>query len=661
MQRDIRETALYRDAEALFRTIRQPGTGQISDAAELDVAPDGRSAVFAGTIVDGLEGALVSRICWVDLLTGSTRVLTFGPNTDRLPRFSPDGARVAYLSDRLEPGNFQLYLLDPSSGASNAAPHVDGWIEYLHWSPDGTRILLGVAGRGADVAGGQGAVTSKQASTPAPAWLPTVETGDESFRWRKAWLYEMATKRVAPLNANVNIWEAGWCGGHAIAAITSAGAEEGLWYSARLQVIDTASGHAREVYKPGDQLGWPAASPSGASLAVVEAICSDRWFVAGDLLLIDTQSGKHRALDTRGVDVTFTAWRNERTLLVAGHRGFETVVGLYDCAADVFTEVWSSDEISTGGFFATIAGMGAAGDFALIGEGFRRAPEIATIQAGEYRSVRSFDVGYAQCAKAIKAVEQVVWRAPDGLEIQGYLLRPDVRPPNATVMHVHGGPVGHWRPRWLARASMSILMLIKQGYAVFLPNPRGSAGRGQAFARHVVGDMGGADTHDLLSGLDHLIAKGIADPARLGVTGGSYGGFVTAWLITQDSRFAAAIPVAPATNHVTEHLIGNIPEFVALFLADHYTNPSGKYFQRSPIMHAARVRTPTLNICGALDRCTPPEEAIQFHRALRENGVRSVLVIYPEEGHGVRKFPAAIDYVARVAEWFEEHMPATPK
>jgi dipeptidyl aminopeptidase/acylaminoacyl peptidase len=128
-------------------------------------------------------------------------------------------------------------------------------------------------------------------------------------------------------------------------------------------------------------------------------------------------------------------------------------------------------------------------------------------------------------------------------------------------------------------------------------------------------------------------------------------------LVTQDDRFAAAVSVAPVTNHVTEHLVSNIPHFVSLFLNDSYRNPSGKYFQRSPIMHAHKVRTPILNVCGALDRCTPPEEAIQFHNALRESSAPSVLVTYPQEGHGVRKLPAAIDYTARMVAWFEEYMP----
>jgi dipeptidyl aminopeptidase/acylaminoacyl peptidase len=199
-------------------------------------------------------------------------------------------------------------------------------------------------------------------------------------------------------------------------------------------------------------------------------------------------------------------------------------------------------------------------------------------------------------------------------------------------------------------------MLIQRGYAVFFPNPRGSAGRGQIFAGKVKGDMNGKDTKDFLSGLDALVARGVADAERIGVTGVSYGGGMSSWLITQDSRFAAAVPVAPHTNQVTEHLISNIPHFVSLFLDDVYTNPTGRYFERSPVMHAHRVTTPTLNICGALDRCTPPEEAMQFHNALLENGVKSVLVTYPQEGHGIQNFPAAIDYAARLVGWFEEHM-----
>jgi dipeptidyl aminopeptidase/acylaminoacyl peptidase len=657
--KDIRESPLYKEAETLCSKLRQPGTGQISDAAEVHAAIDGKSAVFAGTIMDMLEGVPPTRICRVDLLSGDTQVLTFGPNMDRLPKYSPDGGSIAFLSDRQQAGDFQLYLLDPTSGAARRTPPVAGWVEYLHWSPDGRRILLGVAGHGADISGGQGAVTSKEVHEDVASWMPTIATGDESYRWRRIWVYELADDSVRPVSSSgTNIWEAVWCGNGALAAVVSPGPSEGLWYSARLALLDIDTDNSREIYTPQIQMGWPAASPSGKRLAVVEAICSDRWIVAGDLRLIDTTSGKIQRVDTHGVDITYTEWRSNRQLMLAGHRGFETVVGLYDATSDKFTEVWGSRNLTTSGRYITVSGFNETGDCVLVGESFVQSPEIATIRRGEYQPVKSFDLGYAVQAKAIEAVDCVTWKAPDGLEIQGWLLRPTGGRPYPVVMNIHGGPVWHWRPVWLGRSGLHALMLLKRGYAIFFPNPRGSGGRGQEFARHVLGDMGGVDTYDYLSGLDHLVEQGIADPNRLGVTGGSYGGFMTSWLITQDSRFAAAVPVAPVTNHVTEHLISNIPVFTSLFLADTYSNTGGKYFQRSPIMHANRVKTPTLNICGALDRCTPPEEAVQFHNALLENGVQSTLITYPEEGHGIRKLPAAIDYAARVVSWFNEHMAA---
>src|SRR5882757_8357654 len=180
----------------------------------------------------------------------------------------------------------------------------------------------------------------------------------------------------------------------------------------------------------------------------------------------------------------------------------------------------------------------------------------------------------------------------------------------------------------------------------------------KAGCHKVMGDLGGADAVDLHCGLDALVARGIADPGRIGVTGVSYGGFMTARLITQSARFAAAVAVSPHTNQVTARLLSNIPQFMARLLADEMNNPRGTYFERSPVLHVRKALAPTLNICGALDRCTPAEEAIQFHRALLDSGSHSVLVTYPHEGHGIRRLPAALDCAARVAAWFMEHMPA---
>jgi len=656
IQRDIRATPLYQEAQALFRTLRRPGGGEISDAAE--ISTNGRQAVFAGTLVNALEGTPTTRICLTELASGDTRVLTFGPGSDRSPKYSPDGRTVAFLSDRREPGNFQLHLLDPVSGIVRATPTVEGWVEYLHWSPDRKRVLLGVAGHGADVSSGQGAILSKQVASEVPTWMPQVETGNEQYRWRRIWIYELTVDRVSAIGLdNANVWEAVWCGEDNLAAVVSAEPGEGAWYVARLHLIDLKTRRHRELYSSPHQLGLPAASPSGQQLAVVTAICSDRGFIAGDLKLIDPTSAAVRDIDTRALSISQLEWRSESILQLSGHRGYDTVTALYDTRTSRFSEIWVGEDLTTAGLYATVAGFGEAGDCALIGEGFLRPPEIAVIRAGRYQTVkRLYDGDFqAPLLSTIKA-ERFGWVAHDGLDVQGWLLKPRTEGPHPLVMAVHGGPVSHWRPRWLGRSSVPLILLVNHGFAVFLPNPRGSDGRGQSFVRPVLADMGGEDAKDLLSGIDALVERGIADSQRLGVMGVSYGGFMSAWLITQDSRFAAAIPIAPFTNHVTEHLLSNIPHFEALFQRDRWNNPNGSYFERSPVMYATQVRTPTLNICGALDRSAPPEEAVQFHHALLESGVVSVLLTYPEEGHGIRKLPAAIDYAARVVGWFEEHL-----
>ncbi len=224
---------------------------------------------------------------------------------------------------------------------------------------------------------------------------------------------------------------------------------------------------------------------------------------------------------------------------------------------------------------------------------------------------------------------------------------------------VHGGPVFAFRNAW----SMGYIftpLLVGKGYAVLHPNPRGSAGRGQPFARAVRGDMGGEDTHDILRGVEMLIEKGVTRRGRIAVMGRSYGGFMSSWLVTQTDLFSAAVPMAPTTDWLSMHFTSNIPDFDAIFLDDDLHNLAGRYYSRSPVMFAESVRTPTLNIAGGLDRCTPPTQALEFHRALVENGVASECVIYPEEGHHVLRHESQVDLCTRILAWLDRHLEKGP-
>lgn len=657
MERDIRTTGLYREIQEFCRDVRQPGTKQISDAAQVQASPDGRHVVFAGTVAERIEEEPPTRIALTELATGMTRLLTSGPNTDKFPSFSPDGRRIAFLSDRHRAGHFQLYILDAASGAVSETRRVDGSVEHLQWAADGTRILLRAVGSDTEHSGPRDSAGLGARVTAVPSWMPRVDATEADPQKRGCWIYAVASDQAYPVSAgDCNTWEAAWCGEDTLAVVASPRSGEGDWYSANLCIIDVKAGKHHRIYQPADQLGPPVVSPTGKTIAIIEGLCSDRGPVVGDLWLIDPTTGGSRKADTHGVDAAYVEWYSEQHLLVSGQRGFEAVVGIYDATSGRFSATWSSQDVAVTKL--GLAGLKTPGDCVILTESFTQAPELTVLRDGQCRRITSFDVGYSEATRSIAAVERVTWSSVDDLEIQGWVLRPHGSQQHPLIMDVHGGPVGQWKPAFMIRRMLHIPILLNHGFAVFLPNPRGSSGRGQEFARRVMGDLGGADSQDLLQGLDVLIERGVADPARMGVTGASYGGFMAAWLITQCARFAAAVTVSPHTNQVTAQLLSNIPQFMARLVADDMSNGRGRYFERSPVLHAGRATTPTLNICGALDRCTPAEEAVQFHNALLQNGTQSVLVTYPQEGHGIRRLPAMLDCATRVTAWFLEHIPA---
>lgn len=659
MDRDIRETDLYKEVESHFQKAMEPAFGHISGASGPTASPDGARVAFTGSRRDKLEGAAETRVCVIDTDTAKTDEVTGGPNSDRSPTWSPDGRHIAFLSDRVEKGRFQLYLLLADRlGEAMRAPEMAGTAEYCAWSPDGRHVLAGVAGLGAELAGVQGSGKTEENAGEKPAWMPAVDPGVTEHDWRRLHVHDVEAGTTRLLSPDgLNVWEGSWVGPASILATVSDGPTEDHWYSARLAVIDIQSGQARTIYQPEWQLGSPSGSPDGSHLAIIEAPCSDRAVVAGDLLLMGPDGGDLTRIDTAGVDVTAVAWRGDRCVLYAGIRRLEIVVGEYDLSTGDSRELWRL-EGSGGGLYPTVASLPDEG-FVTVADNFDRFPEIISVRDGKEQVLSSFRHAGADYLQRMGGkVETVSWHAPDGLEIEGLLLTPEVtgrRPLELPlVVNIHGGPIALHLNRWLGPSIARLLL--QRGYALFFPNPRGSTGRGREFARKVYGDMGGAELGDTLSGIDTLVERGIADPRRLGVMGGSHGGFMTAWAVTQTDRFQAAVAISPVTDWYSQHHTSNISRFNQIFLGGSPQSLGGPYHDRSPALHAETAKTPTLLTAGAVDRCTPPGQAREFHQALQEVGVPSVLVLYPQEGHGVRGLPALIDFTTRIIDWFERYL-----
>ena len=664
MRKDLRESTEYAAVAEYLRRLHEPAFGSPHRLTDLVATPDASRVVVTGSVYDELEG--LPRTALYEVRDGELRALTSGGGSAKAGRLAPDGSCLAFLSDRAKAEVFQLYLLgDGQLGEARPAPAVPGTVEFLAWSPDGTRILLGVAGLGAEMADAQGSGTAGSSESGLPAWYPEVEAGTPEDAWRSLWLYTRASGELARVSPEgLNVWEAAWSGPGHVLAITSDQPGEDDWYSGVLSRLDISTGEVTELLRSDVQLGLPAGTPDGNRAAVVEAACSDRWIVAGDLILLDLVAGTRCAVDTAGTDVTAVEWIDGTRIGYFGQRHLDSVAGTADAGQGPLPETIIAKDLavsaqSWASWFYPAGAFTSDGQVVVIRDDYDVPQQIAIVGSGADQVLASLAHAGTEYIRSVAGcAANVAWNAPDGTEIEGVLCTPAGDGPFPLVLDVHGGPIGAYQRSWMM-GSNAVPLLVSRGYAVLLPNPRGSSGRGQEFAAAVVGDMGGADTHDYLSGIDAMIERGIADPARIGTMGVSYGGFMSAWLVTQDQRFKAAVAGSPVTEWYSFTFTTNIPRWGLWFLDNADPEEAGSQVHtRSPVMHASKARTPTLLTAGAKDRCTPAGQAREFYQALIGHGVDSELVIYPGEGHGVRQFPAVTDYLTRLVTWFEKYMPA---
>jgi dipeptidyl aminopeptidase/acylaminoacyl peptidase len=330
MRKDLRESPEYAAVAEHVRQLHEPAFGKPHHVTDLVTTPDASRIVVTGSVYDELDG--VPRTALYEVQDGALRGLTSGGGSAKAARLAPDGSALAFLSDRAKAHVFQLYLLaDGQLGEARPAPAVPGTVEYLAWSPDGTRILLGIAGLEAEMADAQGSGTAASGESGLPSWYPEVEAGTPADAWRSLWLYTPASGELARISPDgLNVWEADWSGPGHVLAITSEEPGEDDWYSAALSRLDIATGAVTELLRSEVQLGLPAGTADGTRAAVVQAVCSDRWIVAGDLILLDLETGTRCAVDTAGTDVTAVQWIDGTRLGYFGQRHLDSVAGIAD-------------------------------------------------------------------------------------------------------------------------------------------------------------------------------------------------------------------------------------------------------------------------------------------------------------------------------------------
>ncbi|MGB3542931.1 S9 family peptidase, partial [Rubrivirga sp.] len=284
-----------------------------------------------------------------------------------------------------------------------------------------------------------------------------------------------------------------------------------------------------------------------------------------------------------------------------------------------------------------------------------RPSDVAVLEGGETRVLTDLNSDLLD-HRSLGDVEEITWQAPDGLEIQGWI----VRPPNAEpgrqypmLVENHGGPIAAYGPQF----SAEVQLFAADDYVVFYPNPRGSTGYGEAFADALYHDYPGDDYHDVMAGVDAVIAAGGVHPDSLYVTGGSAGGVMTAWMVGNTDRFRAAAVVKPVVNWISKTLVADNYYGYAEYRypGQPWENPMA-YWNESPISVVGNVSTPTMVMVGTSDRRTPPSEALQLYHALRLRDVPTAYVEIPGASHNIANRPSQLAAkVAYILAWFDEH------
>jgi dipeptidyl aminopeptidase/acylaminoacyl peptidase len=565
------------------------------------------------------------------------------------PTWSPDSKMLAILSGAGEAAQRQLWSVKADGSDPKKLTNLNGYAARPRWSHDGKQIaFLYIEG-----ASGGGPLMA------APTTTGVIDTAIHNQRIAVLDVASGQMRQVSP--ENLHIYDFDWSPDDKTFVATAApGPGDNNWWIAQIYTINVAKGNATSIYKPSLQVAVPRWSPDGKSIAFIEGLMSDEGFHGGDLFTISAD-GRDPTNRTRGrkSSVSSLFWLTPDRILFTQIVGGGGAISELTPANNAVRTIWKGAE--------ALHAFGNFPDFAVSKDGkfgaaarstFETPPEIWVGPIGEWRQLTNNN---SALSAAWGKAESLEW-ANEGFNIQGWVLSPakiESGKKYPMVVLIHGGPSSAATPDWPAGFGMSraiIAALSSRGYYVLMPNPRGSYGQGEEFTRANVKDFGGGDLRDILAGVDAAIRKYPIDPARLGVTGWSYGGYMTMWTVTQTNRFHAAVAGAGIANwqsYYGQNLIGQW--MIPFFGASVYDNPA-VYEKSSPIHFIKNVKTPTLVIVGERDAECPAPQSYEFWHALKTLDVPTQLIIYPGEGHLFLDPKHQADRLEQTVGWFDRYL-----
>jgi dipeptidyl aminopeptidase/acylaminoacyl peptidase len=572
-----------------------------------------------------------------------------GERTEFDPAWSPDSKTLAALSSAGEKEQRQLWTVNADGSDPKKITNLSGYAARPRWSRDGKQIaFLYIEG-----AGGGGPLRA------APATTGVIDTAIHNQRIAVLDVATGQLREVSP--ANLHIYDYDWSPDNKMFVATAApGPGDNNWWIAQIYTIDIANSNATPIYKPSLQVALPRWSPDGKSIAFVEGLMSDEGFHGGDLFTISSNGADmQNRMRGRKSSVSSFFWLTPDRILFTEIVGGESAISELTVADNSARTIWNGAEhLHAFGNFPNFA-VSKNGKFAAAARSsFETPPEIWAGPISDWHQLTSNNSGItASWGKA----ENLEW-TNDSFNIQGWLLSPakvDSGQKYPMVVLIHGGPSSAEMPDWPASFGMSraiIAALSSRGYYVLMPNPRGSYGQGEEFTRANVKDFGGGDLRDILAGVDAAIKKYPIDPARLGVTGWSYGGFMTMWTVTQTNRFRAAVTGAGIANWQSYYGQNLIDQWmIPFFGASVYDDPA-VYEKSSPIHFIKNVKSPALVIVGERDAECPAAQSYEFWHALKTLGVPTQLIVYPGEGHLFLEPKHQADRIDQTVAWFDKYL-----